>query len=142
MCCSTTCHPGASEVSLSLNIGKQPIIHHEWQKKFSQFDRDQPRQSLHWTSSCLRNDYELILKLTYLKNKDMPSLKNLKLFTEDRIICSNTPLKITKDQHSYTITAKTEKYVGDPPSTLNGILSADNYFEENISVISVSCNIN
>lgn len=138
MCCSTTCHPGATQVRLRLQVGKNKVFHEVWHQKFTLFDKKQPVTSDRWLTSCIKNQDRYQIQLKYLKKGIMPDLTDLKLFTDKRLIDSDTPIAVTKMKDGYLITAKAEKYVGLPPDVLHGILTTTQHFGNGEKAILVS----
>lgn len=138
MCCSSTCHPGASDASLKLKLSKDRVINTKWMNHFSKFDREQPKPSKNWAMSCYKKENHYVFELTYLRNSSLPTLDNLKLYTDERIIDSNQPIRVIRLESGYRLIAKTEKFVGTPPSVFHGILTSNSDIEKNNKAIKVN----
>jgi DsbC/DsbD-like thiol-disulfide interchange protein len=94
MCCSRTCHPGFTDLSLTLPAatGPDPAWHEKWHPVFEKERAALPVPLTGWKLTAVRRGRTVTLS-GIRESKSVPIPENPMFFSSDNLICSHEPQK-------------------------------------------------
>lgn len=133
MCCGSTCHPGAMDLSLTLRVAATSVLNEKWHAMLETERARAERTSDAWKAEASEKDRVITLTLRPADaraalRQSQREAEKLIVFTEDGWFDSDKPQTITlhSDGTLSIQLIKAETYLGGkPPTTLRCILRHD-----------------
>jgi outer membrane protein assembly factor BamB len=121
MCCATRCHPGYTQLNLTVTAGS-PAATTEWGQPVAKALAQQPPALANWTLQATREG-EKILLTGNSKSAAFPQpLDKAQFFSDNGLVCSHEMQAWTANGLQFSATLPVANYVPETPNRLSGLL--------------------